>query len=166
MKVNSYTIHPISVQELKKGHPWITLDEYSEKIKPEESFFSAHNQIFIHDPEHKRVRGRVWSTNPSNFNSEVFLSELKLRLHSAFAKREKLSLKRNHYYLAFAEADELPGLMIVSLNSHIVIQLFSFFWKNYLADIQQIILNYFSGNIKSLWLHERSIGYKKQSPPE
>ena len=39
--LKTYEIHPTSVKQIGKGHPWVTLDNYSEKFHPKDKFIMA-----------------------------------------------------------------------------------------------------------------------------
>ncbi|MBF0362471.1 MAG: class I SAM-dependent methyltransferase [Oligoflexia bacterium] len=139
-------LHPLTVKALKNGHPHITKDQYSDKFPSKERFLigvTANNNqpicLFLHDPQHKKIKGRVWSFNNfnSNFNSESFLADLSQRIDKAIEKRILLNINksRDNFYLIFAEADEIPGVFVTHLNDHIFIQIYCFFWRAFEKEL-------------------------------
>ena len=61
-------LHPFSIKALKKGHPWVTKDEYSSKFSKDTPFIigTDHKQndvaLLINDPAHPQIKARLWST--------------------------------------------------------------------------------------------------------
>ncbi|MBF0297362.1 MAG: class I SAM-dependent methyltransferase [Oligoflexia bacterium] len=149
-KIDKVILHPLSIKALKSGHPHITKDQYSEKF-PSKSLFlygiSANANkdqhpicLFLHDPEHKKIKGRVWSWLCANTGANTgantaidFLTELNNRICSSFEKRIKLNIsnERENFYLIFAEADQIPGVFVIHLGEHILIQIYCFFWRSF-----------------------------------
>lgn len=169
-QTKTYDIHPISIKQIIKGHPWVTIDKYSEQFNPREKFIVAANKkrpfaLLIHDPTHKNIRARVWSTR-GDFQKSIknFKGELKQRLIKSFDSRiqNKILDQRNNFYLVFGEGDELPGLNIQYLNGEILIQFYMNFWEQYQEDLFKIILTYckehLSENItrNNLWIQKRA----------
>ncbi|MBT4793131.1 MAG: hypothetical protein HON90_16280 [Halobacteriovoraceae bacterium] len=135
----TYELHPISIKQIQKGHPWVTIDQYSEKFHPKERFIIASNRhkpfaLLIHDPNHKQVRARVWATH-GNFQKQIksFKNDLTARIKTAITKRTKSDYQkeRDHYYLIFAEGDNIPGVLVHYLAGEILIQFYMDFWNQY-----------------------------------
>jgi 23S rRNA (cytosine1962-C5)-methyltransferase len=160
-------IHPLSLKSIQQGHPWITKDEYSSKFPKEKNILKVFepnsNKLlgtFIHDPKHPRVVARFWSSNPGSFDKQ-FLK----KLSEALNKRKPLLDKRENIYLAFAEADGLPGLFIQKLGDNILIQYECFFWEELLEQIvsfyqrcEKIL------GVKNYWTQKRIPGEDKKHP--
>ncbi len=51
---------------MKKGHPWVTRDEFTKKFPDDGFILRSKNSIdglwpfLIHDPTHPKVKARVW----------------------------------------------------------------------------------------------------------
>lgn len=165
-----YEIHPTSLKLVSKGHPWITLDAYSEKFHPNDKFIIAKNRgkpfaLFIHDPTHKKVRARLWSKQ-GNFDKQIrnFKQDLTNRLRAAIQKRadKKILEDRNHFYLVFGEGDQVPGLFVSYLNGEILIQTYTDYWNKHQDYIIQQLTNHINNVFKldidftNFWLQLRS----------
>lgn len=123
---------------MKKGHPWITLDEYSKRFPRDNTFLIGVDGkeeeccLIIHDPEHKTVKARVWSTElpflPQVKDFNYFLNG---RLMEAFKKRrdEKVHEERENFYVVFGEADSIPGLNILVLKNQLILQYYAHYWN-------------------------------------
>ena len=169
-KIKTYDIHPVSIKLIRSGHFWITSDKYSEKFHPKEKFIVAADRkkpfaLFIHDPNHKFVRARVWSRN-GNFQNQMksFKNDLIMRLKKAITTRKKSKIleKRNHFYLVFGEGDEIPGIFIKYFNGEILIESYMDFWDQYRDFITQNtikLLNQiydFDIDVTNIWFQKRS----------
>ncbi|MCB9092465.1 MAG: class I SAM-dependent rRNA methyltransferase [Halobacteriovoraceae bacterium] len=153
-------LHPISIQSLKKSHPWVTRDEYSEKFPQDKEILDLYDGDnflgqFLHDPEHPRVVARFWSAEKSSFEKTLLK-----RLDDAIAKR-KIN-DRENYYFVFGEADQLPGLFIQKLGSIILIQYQAFFWEKWLKKIVENISSLFSDC--EFWEQKRIPQVEKKPP--
>lgn len=124
-KIPECAVHPISMKLIRQGHPWITADSFSNRFPRQSEFVIAMDDrkkpmaLLIHDPNHKNVKARVWTTKyPFEREAEHFTASIQARLEQAFEKREKeTALKeRENYYLVFGEADALPGIFILRLK--------------------------------------------------
>ncbi len=162
-------LHPASCKYLKLGHPWITEDSYTKRF-PQNTFFligvdEKNRQeiaLLINDPEHKKVKARLWSLNPEDWKKEINFKEmLRLRVFSSLEKREKfnLSLERENYYLINGESDFLPGLLVLKLKNQILIQYYALFWKEVEADLIAILQEKL--NIEEIWIQERNFNQQK-----
>lgn len=166
----TYDIHPVSIKLIKQGNPWITLDSFSEKFHPKDKFIIASNRqkpfaLLLHDPSHKNVRARVWSTN-GNFQRSIknFKNDLAQRISNSIAKRidKKYIEKRNNFYFIFGESDKIPGLFVQFLNGEIIIQFYMDFWKPYQEFIIQNVLSITNQKfnldltISNIWVQSRS----------
>lgn len=134
-----YDVHPVTVKMLKKGHPWILKDKFTEKFHPRERFIVARDRkrplaLMIHDPLHERVKARLWSSR-GDFSGQIknFRRDLAQRIQTAVTKRKqkKILNERQNFYLIFGEADNLPGVHVQYLAGEILVQFYSFFWENY-----------------------------------
>lgn len=162
-------LHPTTVNYIKKGHPWVTADNYSNKFPKKDPFLigmGIKNQpaaILINDPFHKKIKARVWNNKVTRENKDFnFEKELEDRIKKSFQLRTNLNFSenRNSYYLVFSEADELPGLIILLLNQTILIQYYSDFWKKYetplIKSVSNAIKEFFPTIVAlSLWIQER-----------
>lgn len=144
-KLPECIIHPISIKLIRQGHPWITPDSFSNRFPRNSDFVVAMDDrkrpmaLLIHDPNHKNVKARVWTTKyPFDQEAQHFTASLQARLELSFEKRFKEAplKERENYYLAFGEADQLPGIFIQKLKDRVLIQLYTSFWNPYKAIIQ------------------------------
>ncbi len=151
-KIPECIIHPISIKLIRQGHPWITADSFSNRFPRQSEFIVAMDDrkrpmaLLIHDPVHKNVKARVWTTKyPFDQEAQHFTASLQARLDLAFEKRlkEPALKERENYYLAFGEADQLPGIFIQKLGSRVLIQLYTSFWNPYKSIIQTTIQEVF-----------------------
>jgi len=165
-KVN---LHPSSCKYLKLGHPWITEDTYTKRF-PQNSFFligvdEKNRQeiaLLINDPEHKKVKARLWSLNPEDWKKEINFKEmLRLRISSSIEKREKFNInsERDNYYLINGESDFLPGLLVLKLKNQILIQYYALFWK----EIENELISILQENLvaEEIWIQERNFNQQK-----
>ncbi len=165
-------LHPISIKLIKQGHPWVTLDSYSRRFPPSDAFVTGVDPrknfvaALMHDPQHKTIRGRVWSHDP-NWSEKNFLGDLEVRLLQAIKKREEMpSLgQRENKYWCFGEADLLPGLFLLQLREQLIIQLYSSWWFKHKDLVVELILKNSSFKRENLWLQMRG-DEKSQTPPE
>tara|TARA_B100001971_G_scaffold215182_1_gene259096 strand:+ start:40084 stop:41307 length:1224 start_codon:yes stop_codon:yes gene_type:complete len=140
-----YDVHPISIKLLKKGHPWIIKDKFTDKFQPRERFIVAKERrrpfsLLIHDPKHSNIKARVWSSS-GDFGKLIknFKKDLQQRIFKAIKKRQDLKIieKRDNIFLIFGEADELPGIKATLLGDQVLIQFYSYFWENY----EELVIN-------------------------
>lgn len=151
-KIPECLIHPVSIKLLRAGHPWITSDNFSNRFPRQSEFVVATDDrkrpmaLLMHDPFHKNVKARVWSTKfPFDREAQHFTASLQARLDHAFEKRtaQKELKERENYYLVFGEADQLPGLFILRLKDKVLIQFYTSFWNRYKSIIQTTIQEVF-----------------------
>lgn len=142
-------LHPISIKQVKKGHPWITKDRFSQSFPKNEFLIEGvdkKNQIigtFIHDPDHPEVLGRLWSRHSNTKKTrESFFNEFNHRIGLAVEQRvtKKIPLDRDNYYLVFAEGDNIPGLKIQILGNIIIVHYYLFAWKKFENEIERGLL--------------------------
>jgi 23S rRNA (cytosine1962-C5)-methyltransferase len=163
--VNS--IHPASIKHALKGHPWITKDAYSSKWAKDKNLLQVKlstdkTYTYIHDPNHAFCVARLIA--PFKISSEVDFHQLIIeRILQAIQIRKDKSYisKRNHFWLVFAEADQLPGLYINYLNGHIVIQTHIEYWEKHLPFLMEAINQaVLQSNLKfeKYWWQKRSQG--------
>lgn len=147
-KIPECLIHPISIKLIRSGHPWITADNFSNRFPRQSEFIIATDDrkrpmaLLMHDPYHKNVKARVWSTKfPFEREAQHFTASIQGRLDLAIDKRmQEAALKeRENFYLVFGEADALPGLFILKLNDRILIQFYTGFWNRYKSIIQTTV---------------------------
>lgn len=165
MKKKTFKIHPLTLKSLKKGHPWVTLDQFSEKFPEDKPFIDIYHPdnneylgTFLNDKKHPRVKARFWSIE----NNKPFEQLFKDRLKQAINKRSKQDLKRNNFYLVFGEADLLPGLFIQVLSQNILIQYQSYFWIKY----ENFVINCLKESYPQahFWTQKRITGESKVPP--
>jgi 23S rRNA (cytosine1962-C5)-methyltransferase len=151
-KIPECLIHPVSIKLLRQGHPWITADNFSNRFPKQSEFVIATDDrkrpmaLLMHDPNHKNVKARVWSTKfPFDREAQHFTASIQARLDVAFEKRalQKEIKERENYYLAFGEADHLPGLFILRLKDRVLIQFYTSFWNRYKSTIVTTIQEVF-----------------------
>jgi 23S rRNA (cytosine1962-C5)-methyltransferase len=147
-KIPECLIHPISIKLIRAGHPWITADNFSNRFPRQSEFIIATDDrkrpmaLLMHDPHHKNVKARVWSTKyPFDREAQHFTASIQARLDLAIEKRtqEPALKERENFYLAFGEADHLPGLFIIKLKDRVLIQFYTSFWTRYKSIIQTTI---------------------------
>ncbi len=168
--LKTYDIHPISIKQIQKGHPWVTTDQYSEKFQPNERFIVAANRrrpfaLLLHDPAHKSIRARVWATN-GDFQKQIknFKNDLAVRIKNAIVKRAKANYleKRDHFYLIFAEGDNIPGILVHYLGGEILIQFYMTFWDTYKDYFIQTLIKNINDHLnedvsfENIWIQHRS----------
>jgi 23S rRNA (cytosine1962-C5)-methyltransferase len=153
-------IHPASIKHVKKSHPWITKDSFSQRFPKNPKFLSARIDekrfcILMNDPEHPTIKARVWSIDTkSKLEEKDFLYELKGRLIQSFRLRDDQDFGRDNYYLCFGESDKVPGVFIQKLGDTILIQLYAEFWSKYERDLVRITREkYLNSNI---WVQKRN----------
>lgn len=143
-KTRKVKIHPASLKHIKKGHPWVTADSYTKDFPNGEDFLQVEagdiKLLLLSDPNHPRIKARVWGFGEGRDLRANFPRELKERLAAAFNQRKamKLTEQRDNFYLCFGEADLLPGLFIQAFGSHVLIQATCNFWvlhKKRIADM-------------------------------
>lgn len=144
-KLPECVIHPISIKLIRGGHPWITSDSFSNRFPKQSEFVVALDDrkrpmaLLLHDPHHKNIKARLWTTKyPFDREAQHFTAGLQARLDLALEKRSQMTelKERENYYLCFGEADQLPGLFILKLNDHVLIQFYTAFWNRYKSIIQ------------------------------
>jgi 23S rRNA (cytosine1962-C5)-methyltransferase len=174
-KIPECLIHPISIKLIRSGHPWITADNFSNRFPRQSEFVIATDDrkrpmaLLLHDPNHKNVKARVWSTKfPFEREAQHFTASIQARLDLAMEKRlQETALKeRENYYLVFGEADQLPGLFVLRLKDRILIQFFTGFWNRYKSIIQTTIQEIFP-EIKddNIWFQTRGETRELQKLP-
>lgn len=152
-------LHPATIKQVQKGHPWVTLDQYSKRIAKEITFFNGTlaakkgalrptktQGLFIHDPEHSQVVARLWSKRSSKqYSLKTFYSELKMRIDQAFLKRSTLEIqkKRENIILVFAESDQLPGLVVTLFGNVLLVQYYAYFWKSHQKKLTSFLIEAF-----------------------
>jgi len=145
--------HPHTIKHVKKGHPWVTEDSFTKKFPQKAHFLKGTKEksptsfgVFLHDPNHSKVKARLWSyASPESWGRSIFEEELLSRLMIAVEKRlpkihsdSKTSEdeKRENFYLVFGESDALPGLKIqVLAPGKVLIQYYSNFWANFQKEL-------------------------------
>ncbi|WP_127714498.1 class I SAM-dependent rRNA methyltransferase [Halobacteriovorax sp. HLS] len=147
-KLPRVALHPATIKHAKKGHPWVTADSFTKDFPKKENLLigkdpKSDDRIFLlHDPTHKKVKARIWEIGkemPESPNG--FIRSFATRLEDSILKRTKVQekLNRDNFYLAFAEADGIPGLMIQKFNNIVLVQIYCDFWYYFKNDIRRII---------------------------
>lgn len=141
-KIPKVGLHPHSLKYLKLGHPWITSDRFSDRFPRNDIFLCAVDEqnkdlaVLIHDPSHPKIKARLWSA-PS---SADFFLQVEERIKEALNRRSKiLRQERDNFYLIFAEADQLPGVLVQKLGRLLFVQFTAFFWKKWEREFLQIL---------------------------
>jgi 23S rRNA (cytosine1962-C5)-methyltransferase len=171
----TYEIHPVSIKLIQKGHPWVTNDKFSEKFQQSDPFIIASNRgkslaLLLHDPTHKQVRARVWSST-GDFQKQIksFKNDLANRIRTSIKKRVSVDYTkdRNHYYLIFGEGDLIPGIFVQYLNGEILVQFYMDFWNNYKDYFNQMLTEAINDELKlnikleSVWFQQRTNSKEK-----
>jgi 23S rRNA (cytosine1962-C5)-methyltransferase len=174
-KIPECLIHPVSIKLLRQGHPWITADNFSNRFPRQSEFVIATDErkrpiaLLMHDPYHKNVKARVWSTKfPFDREAQHFTASIQGRLDLAFEKRshQKELKERENYYLVFGEADQLPGLFILRLRDRVLIQFFTSFWNRYKSIIQTTVQEVFPEiSDENIWFQLRGETKELQKLP-
>jgi len=175
-KIPECLIHPVSIKLLRQGHPWITSDNFSNRFPRQSEFIIAIDErkrplaLLIHDPYHKNIKARVWSTKfPFDREAQHFTASIQGRLDLAFEKRlQQKDLKlRENYYLTFGEADQLPGLFILKLKDRLLIQFYTSFWTRYKSIIQTTLQELFPEvDDENIWFQQRGETKQLQKLPQ
>lgn len=136
----AFPIHPTTAAYLKKGHPWITEDKFSLQFPRDQIFVTIElpdksKAQILNDPTHPKIKGRLWTLMGTPLTKGSFNHDLEERISESIEKRKLLSQERNIYYLCFGEADLLPGLFIIRLGDHLLIQISSYFWNKVSRDL-------------------------------
>ncbi len=141
-------LHPATLKHAKKGHPWVTEDTFTKEFPKKENLLIGKNPkgderlFLLHDPTHKKVKARIWEIGtelPESPNG--FVRAFSLRLEESFLRRKSVleKLQRDNFYLCFAEADGIPGLMIQKFGNVALIQIYSDFWFFFKNDIRRLV---------------------------
>jgi 23S rRNA (cytosine1962-C5)-methyltransferase len=175
-KIPECPIHPVSIKLLRQGHPWITADHFSNRFPRQSEFVIATDDrkrpmaLLMHDPYHKNVKARVWSTKfPFDREAQHFTASIQGRLDLAFEKRiqQKELNQRENYYLVFGEADQLPGLFILRLKDRVLIQFYTGFWNRYKSIIQTTLQEVFPEiSDENIWFQLRGETKELQKLPQ
>jgi 23S rRNA (cytosine1962-C5)-methyltransferase len=175
-KIPECLIHPVSIKLLRQGHPWITSDNFSNRFPKQSEFIVAMDErkrpiaLLIHDPHHRNVKARVWSTKfPFDREAQHFTASIQGRLDLAFDKRfqQKELKERENYYLVFGEADQLPGLFILKLKDRVLVQFYTNFWNRYKSIIQTTLQEIFPEiTDENIWYQLRGETKQLQKLPQ
>ena len=175
-KIPECLIHPVSIKLLRQGHPWITSDNFYNRFPKQSEFIVAMDEkkrpiaLLIHDPHHRNVKARVWSTKfPFDREAQHFTASIQGRLDLAFDKRfqQKELKERENYYLVFGEADQLPGLFILKLKDRILVQFYTNFWNRYKSIIQTTLQEIFPEiTDENIWYQLRGETKQLQKLPQ
>lgn len=164
-------LHPASLKHLRKGHPWVTKDSFTQKFPPNRSFLiglgardDQEECLLLHDPQHPKVKARLWSLH-GDFIEQIknFPYQVRQRLAQAFQRRLKLikAGERENICLTFYENDFLPGLHITWLNGIILVQFYTQFWRPFKNVLIEEIQRAFSDadlplELKEIWFQQRN----------
>lgn len=154
-------LHPASYRHLGEGHPWVIKDKYTEQFRSKTRFLIAKDKktdkqfLLLNDTAHPKIKARLWKAdfieNESIF--ETFLLDLKERLQVSLEKRAPLleAHERENIFLAFGEADSLPGLFLLKLGEGLIIQSYARYWKKFQKDLLPILKD-FKESIGFQWI--------------
>jgi 23S rRNA (cytosine1962-C5)-methyltransferase len=164
----------MSIKLLRQGHPWVTLDSFSRRFPDAARFVVGQDDrkmdvgILLHDPRHKQVRGRLWSTERP-WDEKKFWAEVETRLAVCKTRRECLPSfqARDNRYWIFGEADQLPGLVLLQLADRYVLQCYALVWQDLLPELIPRLQKIWPGVTNDqLWVQTRSEDGHGQRPPE
>jgi 23S rRNA (cytosine1962-C5)-methyltransferase len=161
LTISSHALHPHTLKYLRQGHPWITKDRFSMSFNHSSQFIQGLDErghesaILLHDPGHKEIKARLWRLGGGKLD---FPSECRERLTRAYENREKMNLadERENYYLAFGEADFLPGLFIQRLGPVALVQTYCGFWERHRDLVSGHISELCGPSLKGIWWQERN----------
>lgn len=145
-------LHPATIFQIKKKHPWVTRDKFSANF-PREAFLvygTDHKGkrigLFLHDPDHPQVVGRLWKITHHNYSFELFCEELSGRIDHAFKIRAQSSYRedRENIFLVFGEADLLPGLEVLLYGNVLIVRFYHSAWKK----VKKQLIRYLKHNFK------------------
>ncbi len=168
-------LHPITIKQFKRGHPWVTKDQFTNRFPKRSDFLIGGNlqnsriAFLLHDPTHPKVKARLWSLEEPFPNCpDKFQDQLFYRIKESFQLREKLNLteERDNFYLCFGEADRLPGLFILKLGPVLLLQYYSNFWTKYQTMLMKAVTfglkhHFPESNITSWWAQNRNLTQEK-----
>jgi 23S rRNA (cytosine1962-C5)-methyltransferase len=168
-------LHPVTIKELKKGHPWVIKDSFTERFPTKRTFLIGQNRkqedvcLLLNDPSHKIIKARIWSF-VSPFSSEVknFRQELIKRIYDSIEKRINSDTykERDNFYIVFGEGDQLPGIFIQVLDKYILCQFYSQFWEKYeetvFDAVRRRLSKYIPNKKFKIWKQYRN--FKQDAP--
>ncbi len=173
MRAPRCPLHPVSSRLLRQGHPWVTLDAFSRRFPAEASFIVGQDErgmdvaVLLHDPGHKQVRGRMW-TYERPWEPKNFWQEVRARLKNARLRRNAAPSfeGREDRYWVFGEADGLPGLMLLQLGPHWVLQYYALCWRDKREELSACLKEIFPEiDFNNLWEQARSEDGSGQKNP-
>ncbi len=145
--MQTYEVHPETVKQFKRGHPWVLADEFTERFPKNSSgefeFIELKNPskgnsslgFFINDSDHPKIKARFWSKLRPKLEEE-----LSGRLLLAWRRNQKYREFRENSYLCYGEADGLPGLFILLFKDIAVVRYEMGFWGRHQNLLQEILL--------------------------
>ncbi len=158
-------LHPATIKHMKKGHPWVTKDSYTQAFPDNRTFLIGIDgrlekefALFIHDPAHPQVKGRLWSLLPPFVDGvKNFPKELYDRIYSAIKSRNNLEIskERDNFYLIFGEGDRIPGLFVQKLGNKVLIQYYADFWRK----LGALLIHTLATVLKDYYPDERLTAY-------
>ena len=134
-----FPLHPHSQKYLSQGHYWVTSDKFSANFPPKTGLIASLDNkngqkwILLNDPIHPEVKARKWGDySNSKIKKTNFWKDFEYRLIDSIEYRTKQHLhkERDNYFLAFGEADELPGLFIQKVGRVILTQIYCGYWRS------------------------------------
>jgi 23S rRNA (cytosine1962-C5)-methyltransferase len=159
-------VHAKTLLHLQKGHHWITADELSLKFPKDALVLEYKNEkqvwTFLHDPTHQTVKARKWANFPIRVDNldEDILS----RVQTCLEKKKPFLEERSHFYIAFGEFDQLPGLRLIYLSGSVIIQLYANYWNKFIPLLTTYLTKQEIIPLKQLWIHERVQSQVKNLP--
>lgn len=168
MNLTPVQLHPASYRHLSQGHPWVLKDQYTERFRAKDRFLVAADKktgkrfTLINDTAHPKIKARLWCKD----EEAHFEKTLEQRIQQAFEKRMGLAKERESIFLAFGEADFLPGLFILSFKDGLVIQAYARFWKKFQKSLSPLIKSSYAQVFKKevSWIAWQERDDSKQSP--
>lgn len=142
-------LHPASYRHLNEGHPWVIKDKFTESFRAKARFLVAKDPkgnkqfVLLNDTAHPKIKARLWKSQESELGdlSEEFLKDLKERLVTSIEKRSEVlkGAERDNVFLAFGEADELPGLFLLKLGQGLIIQSYACYWRKFQKELMPLL---------------------------
>ena len=158
-------IHPATTKHALLGHPWITKDTISSKWPSDKLILNVQIKpglvyTYLHDPKHPFCIARLFAKQVIQTIDQLKIN-VQQNINRALKKRmdAKILSSRNHFILAFAEADDLPGLTITYLNQRVLIQTQMQIWDKWILELKvwiETACEAYGLPVNSIWWQPRS----------
>lgn len=157
-------------KRLREGHVWVYSNEVDIKKSPlsqfspgEEVLVQAANQKILgvaYVNPHSLITARLFSRNLNDRLASPLLTQ---RLQQALKRREAL-FTEPYYRWAFAESDELPGLVIDRFGDHLVVQCNTFGMEKQREALLEAIQTSLPQTKSLLWRNDSPIRQQEGLP--